>query len=98
MPRITQYTPSFIDMGSKPKEEAFSTTEGLLNIPFVRHFAIDKTFSGYAMDDESLMATYKEGKEWYVIGSIDKTSGLDLPKWRAGEPGKMGKKGHPYRG
>jgi hypothetical protein len=36
------------------------------------------------MSDELLMAEFKKGKEWYVIGHIASPKLVDLPKWDGG--------------
>ena len=91
MPKISQYYPSFCD-GFRVSTRKFNTTKELLRVPFVKKFSEDEDFSGYALEREehdtetTLMATYKKGKQWYVVGFINgKASTVNLPKWEAGK-------------
>lgn len=78
---ITQYRPAFFE-GFENETVEFSTTEELLNIPFVKNF-MSNTFSGFAMSDNLLMATYENGNEWFIVGRITKPDLIELPKWEA---------------
>lgn len=82
MPTISQYRPAFFE-GFENKTVEFSTTKELINIPFVKNFCSDE-FSGFAISDEHLMATYKNGKEWWIVGTLSDPSTVKLPKWKSG--------------
>lgn len=66
----------------------FSTTEELLDIPYVRGFCehgpVDEEFSHYSINDTLLMAVYKKGYWWCVVGFL-KEPVLDLPVWTGGK-------------
>jgi hypothetical protein len=79
--QIAQHIPSFIDLGKKPKVSKFKTVEDLVKIPWVKSFSEDPKFYRYSIADESLMAEYKKGKEWWVVGNIKNPASVDLPKW-----------------
>jgi len=86
MNKIMQHRPSFIDIAEDVQGAAFDNIESLESIPFVRRFMTIKRFSGFAIaDGDTLIATYKNGKEWYVVGFIENTTGIDLPEWLPGE-------------
>lgn len=67
---------------------SFSTTEELLNIPHVRKFSErwpgGEEFSHYCVNDNLLMAVYKNGYLWFVVGYL-KEPVLDLPEWDGGK-------------
>lgn len=85
---ITQHVPNFCD-GVKSKVAEFSTTEELVAIPFVASFANNKSFSGYALSEDRLMATYRNGDGWWVIGYLSDPEKIDLPVWKPNKPGKI---------
>jgi hypothetical protein len=76
---IVKHYPSFCDMG-KPKEAYFNTTEELLKIKWVKSFSDDPTFFKFALDEGTLMALYKGGKEWWVVGFVKYRKGIELPR------------------
>jgi hypothetical protein len=82
MPTIRQYRPAFFE-GFENETVEFSTTRELLDVPFVKNFCHDG-FSGFAVSDEHLMATYKNGKEWWVVGTLSDPHLVKLPKWQSG--------------
>lgn len=65
----------------KPKVSKFKTSADLMKIPWVKSFSEDPKFYRYSMDDESLMAEYKKGRVWWVVGNIKDRSSVALPKW-----------------
>lgn len=79
--KITQHIPGCVDTGEKPKVAHFNNTHELLCVPWVKHWSKDPSFFRYSMSDESLMAEFKKGKEWWVIGDINLPEGVKLPKW-----------------
>ena len=87
MPTIRQYRPAYFD-GFETKTVEFSTTEELINIAFVK-ISRSKEFSGFAVADEHLMATYKKGKEWWVVGTLSDPNMVELPKWERNVPGLL---------
>jgi len=82
MPTIRQYRPAFFE-GFENETVEFSTTKELLDVLFVKKFC-SEGFSGFAVSDEHLMATYKNGKEWWVVGTLSNPSLVKLPKWQSG--------------
>jgi len=56
----------------------FDTTEELLEIDFVKGMSEIKDFYRYSVSGNHLMAEYKNGKEWWVIGTI--RNAVNLPK------------------
>ena len=79
---IRQYRPAFFE-GFENETVEFSTTDELVDIPFVKNFC-SKEFSGFAISDEHLMATYKNGKEWWIVGTLNDPNLVKLPKWESG--------------
>jgi hypothetical protein len=78
---IVKHYPNFVDRGDDPVEEAdFETDEELLSIPWVKSFSEHNKFFKFGMSDELLVATYKEGKEWWVVGSIEHPELVKLPR------------------
>jgi hypothetical protein len=79
MPTIKQYRPAFCD-GFEDVVVEFSTTEELINIPFVKRFCTGD-FCGFLVSDECLLAMYKHGEEWYVVGILSDPDLVELPRW-----------------
>ena len=78
-----EYVPGFVDNGEDLKEVTFKTTKELLKIPFVKRWSKDKEFYRFSISDENLMAEFKNGKEWWVIGNIERPEEVDLPQWKS---------------
>jgi hypothetical protein len=82
MPKITQYYPTFFDVCNK-EVATFNNTEELLSIPFVNNFK-DDNFSGFELivhqDQCSLIATYNNNTIRCVVGNIDDSTVIELPK------------------
>lgn len=92
MPTIRQYS------GFEIKTNAFSSLSELLNVEWVDNFRklpngqIDPNFHQYSINKYSdhfgyqyvLMAEYKNGYSWYVVGYIDESEIIkELPVWQA---------------
>ncbi len=95
MATITQYRPAYFSCFEN-KKEYFVTIEELLNIEFVRTFsrlpngATNPTFYRYSIEKYSdhkgyeyvLMAEYREGLEWFIVGYINDNLIMNqLPVW-----------------
>lgn len=87
MSKIRQYRPNFVT-GYDNADVEFNTLEELLNIDFVKNFSAHDTFLRYSIskddykDEDTLMAEYEGGYEWYVVGFIATDKELDLPIWK----------------
>lgn len=75
---IKQYRPSFFS-GFEIQQNRFETLEQLLNIEWVKKFSKYENFYRYSIDlaehyetSHTLMAEYKNGNEWWIVGFIDK--------------------------
>jgi len=79
--KITKHVPGCVDMGDPLKESHFQDVPKLFAIPWVKSFSKYPDFYRYSMSEECLMAEYKGGKEWWVVGSIDHPERIQLPKW-----------------
>lgn len=89
MATIRQRIPAFFS-GIEPDIVEFNTQDELLEIDFVRNFSIDRRFGEetpdeyfhqYSLSGNNLMAEVNGGKSWFVIGTLDDTSMLNLPEW-----------------
>jgi hypothetical protein len=58
----------------------FDTLDELLAIPWVKNFSDLKTFYRYSVSGKCLMAEYRGGREWWVIGLL-RHNDIELPKW-----------------
>ena len=83
MNKLKQHIPCFVDIPGK-RNYNFKKTKDLLNLKIVKGY-IDKSFSHFAMDDDSLMVINDNGYKWWVIGTIEKPELIDLPKWKGGK-------------
>lgn len=96
MGQIIQYRPAYFS-GFENQTKAFTNLAELLNIEFVDNFRklpngqINPQFHQYSISPHSshkgyeytLMAEYKDGKEWWVIGYLDESSIIhELPTWK----------------
>ena len=61
----------------------FDTLEELVAIPFVKNFSIYGNFYRYSVSDNHLMAEYRGGREWWVIGFLQNPD-IGLPAWDHG--------------
>jgi hypothetical protein len=97
--KIKQYRPSFFS-GFENEDIEFNSVEELLAIDWVKNFANESNqpqpkfhqFSISELEHPSdelkylLMAEYKEGTEWYVVGYINATEIINtLPTWKPKE-------------
>ncbi len=80
MNRITQHRPAYVE-GLENTTVEFDDYESLVCIPFVKRFAEIPGFSHFAVSDNSLMAVYKEGFEWWVVGYIADPDAVKIKKW-----------------
>jgi len=81
-----QHIPRFVDdRGITRTVVEFSSMEELFAIPDVIRCKSHKTFHGFAMSDEHLLALYDDGFNWSVVGSIKYPSVVYLPKWDGGK-------------
>jgi hypothetical protein len=84
---ITQHTPDFVEGDEDTRKVAhFSDLASLLRIEWVKRFTKVKNFHQLSInlissDHCLLIAEYKGGKEWYVVGYITQV-GLGLPIWK----------------
>ena len=91
MPKITQYRANFVTGYEEVAEEEYGSLEELLAIEWVHHFKLlrgdpDPTFyrfskSMHEIEDKviyTLMAEYREGKEWWVVGHTEKNDIIEL--------------------
>jgi hypothetical protein len=80
MNSITQHLPAYVE-GFENVTVEFNDDDSLVSIPFVRRFSELKDFSHFAVSDNCLMAIYKDGFEWWVVGYIKEPWRLKLRKW-----------------
>lgn len=77
---VRQYRPtSFVGFVNAVFE--FETLNQLLAIDFVKHFANLPTFHRFSLDENRLMAEYKDGEVFWVVAMIDQPEAVDLPTW-----------------
>lgn len=85
---IKQYRPGYFS-GYVNHVSSFNSLKELLNIKWIKEFSKSKNFYRYSIDladsypssRHILMAEYKNGTEWWVIGFIDKNTeikGIEL--------------------
>ena len=87
--KIKQHYPNFCE-GFTPEVVSFSSTEELLNIPFVKKFSELPKFYRYSISSykkyetrDLLMCELDEGYEWWVIGILENKENVNLPEWSA---------------
>jgi len=75
---IKQYRPAYFS-GYENKTNNFNSLDELLNIEWVKSFSEYKDFFRFSIEiaderekNHTLLAEYKNGESWYVIGFIDK--------------------------
>lgn len=77
--KIRQYRPAFFE-GFENETCEFSTLEEMKYIPWVKGFTEIKNFHRFSYSDNHLMAEYREGKEWWVVGTLSEIP-EGLKKW-----------------
>lgn len=82
MNEILQYRPAFFE-GFENEVVPFKTVEQLLSIPWVSNFAASPNFYQFSLSNNNLMAEYRGGREWWVVGIV-KNPQIPLPKWNHG--------------
>lgn len=80
MNRITQHRPAYVE-GFENITVEFDDYESLVRIPFVKRFADSTGFSYFAVSGNCLMAIYKDGFEWWVVGYIEEPGSVSLREW-----------------
>jgi len=82
MNAIKQHIPDFCEGFEKALVE-FNTLEELLAIDFVKKFSTFPKFHQFSMNDGHMIAEYRGGREWWVVGRIrEPVEGL--PAWNHG--------------
>jgi hypothetical protein len=77
---IIRHIPDFCEGFDKSRVN-FTTTDELLSIDFVKSWSEDHKFHRFSISDDCyLMAEFKGGTVWYVIGRLAEP--VDLPKWK----------------
>lgn len=82
MNEIRQHRPAFFE-GWENETIQFDTLEELLAIPWVKNFSAHGNFHQYSVSGNHLMAEYRGGREWWVVGTL-KHDVEGLPKWYHG--------------
>lgn len=80
-----QHIPDFVETRDPPPEVPFQTTAELLAWPAVQRWSQRTSFSHFAKRDNLLMAIYRGGYEWWVVGYVSDPAALDLPLWDGGK-------------
>lgn len=85
MKTFRQIRSSFNDPDDKMFSCQFETMEDLLHHDYVRRHTVYRHFFRFSIipRDNTLMAEFTDGFEWWVVGRIDDPSDLHLPEWRA---------------
>lgn len=79
---IRQHIPDFFEGFEKALVD-FNTLEDLLAIPWVKNFSAHANFYRYSVSDNHLMAEYRGGRTWWVVGTLrHRVDGL--PEWDHG--------------
>lgn len=81
MNRFKKHIPSFVDTDQENPWYEFETTDDLLNLEVVKQYREEKEFCHFALADDSLMAVTHNGYRWHVVGYIEKSEEIFLPKW-----------------
>lgn len=80
--QIRQHRPAFFE-GFKNETVEFDTLEELLAIPWVKGFSKAGPFHQYSVSANNLIAEYRGGREWWVVGYL-KDPDIGLTKWDHG--------------
>lgn len=70
---------------SGKQEFPINSIEDLYQLEFIKRHTEDPKFCYLAYEDNSLMAIYRDGFEWWVIGYCSDIKSLGLPKWDKGK-------------
>ena len=70
---------------SGKQEYKINSIEDLYQLDFIKSHIDEPTFSHLAYQDSSLMAIYRDGFEWWVIGYCKDIKSLGLPEWDRGK-------------
>ncbi len=80
---IRRHIPTFVDVDERPGAEEFDTLDDLVKIPWIAKRSERADFQGFCHSDNCLMATYRGGREWWVLGYL--RAPVDgLPAWGGG--------------
>lgn len=86
MNRITQHRPNYFS-GFENAVVDFETKDDLFNIPFVKNFTTIDDFYQFSQtkisDRPILIAEYKNGETWWVVGYMDFP--VDIVEWKYNE-------------
>ena len=84
MNAIRRHFPNFVDVDEQERVTvAFNTVDELLGISWVKKFASLPHFHQFSISDRHLIAEYRGGREWWVVGLLEHPV-IDLPKWDHG--------------
>ena len=78
------HIPSSVDI-AKPDDVEFNTTEDLINIPHLKKYSAINNFVEFVKSDNTILATFEDGYNWWVMGTVDNADDLDLPVWDGGK-------------
>ena len=78
MNTFTQHVPAFVDI-DRPSPIQFETTEDLLSLEIVGRYK--ENCYWFVMDGNTLMMVKDDGFYWWVVGFIEKSELIKLPKW-----------------
>lgn len=80
MNQITRHNPGAVSMSEEHSTTVeFNTIEELCEITFVKRWMSQPLFYRLSSNKNLLMAEFKEGKEWWVVGFLKYL--LELPIW-----------------
>lgn len=79
MNAITQYRPAYFE-GFENETVQFENLDEVFGIPWVKKFANDANFYRFSISENHLMAEYRDGREWWVVGKFLDPN-VALPKW-----------------
>lgn len=83
MNEISRYVPAYVETDEPIKRASFDTLAQLTELPLVRRFTDDKDFYKLSASDNHLIAEYRGGRNWSVVGSL-REAVPGLPEWDHG--------------
>ena len=83
MNTIRQYRPAFVESDEKLQNTEFESWDDLMAIPWVHAFADEPNFYRFSVFRDTLMAEYRGGKEWWVVGFLGAPD-ESFPAWNQG--------------